>query len=131
MTKQEIIKEAYGDTNYEMLKSNISESGWVSENVVKRSNFNSLEFDVRTNSMRPLKLKGLETNNGWNSILSESDLPNDENILYHYYDIRVKNRMLALNVKLGSFSCDELKNLYLADICTHYRKVDIIEPPFF
>lgn len=97
MTKQEIIKEAYG-IHYEEVKNFIDENGWCvqidysSGKEVKNhrtlnemgftQNDDLLDFGYFSNEnkhkWRPKSLEAIENNNGWIKIESESDLPKDD-----------------------------------------------------
>jgi len=84
MTKQEVIREAYGE-HFE--KCNPDENGWTDYRVVMTHPskiFKSWETKEQY-WFRPRQLEGLEANNGWIKIESESDLPKvDGN--YHVID---------------------------------------------
>lgn len=134
MTKEEKIKEAYGEY-YEYFRPYLQENGELALSNIDSELWeivDELDFVSIGNGHSTLKsLQGIKNNNGWILIEKESDLPTNENNLYHYYDVRVKNRMLALNVQLGNFSFEEIKRLYRGGICTHYREKVTIEPPIF
>ena len=75
MTKEEKIQEAYGEY---FIMCNPNKNGWgkyISIGIGLQS------FDIKTNDkderllMRPKSLNGIENNNGWIKIESESDLP--------------------------------------------------------
>jgi len=81
MTKQEKIQEIYG-SRYIALKDSINCDGWINQNVTTRALFDSLEFDEKRNSMRPLELKGIENNNGWTKVESDEELPNESTLYW-------------------------------------------------
>lgn len=128
MTKEEKIKEAYGET-YEGLRNYIDVNGWVNQNKTKRSYFNSLEFNDKQNSMRPLELKGIESNNGWIKIESESDLPKEEldcHFIFKQNDKKYQTFGVWDN-KLKSFWSGALRINYV----THYQPIQKPESPIY
>jgi hypothetical protein len=81
MTKQDKIKEAYGDY-FNELKDKISDNGWVSfyEDINRIRNVFHKNENIEVspndnNNWRPKSLQGIENNNGWIKIESENDLP--------------------------------------------------------
>lgn len=82
MTKEEKIKEAYGE-NFDRIKLHIDENGWVDTQIFPcaRKGIEFEQYKKRSNTYlgfynRPKSLKGIENNNGWTKIFSEKDLPN-------------------------------------------------------
>jgi hypothetical protein len=78
MTKQEIIKKAFGEY-WEQLKDYADENGFCDAHKTLSifSSFKEQEIDMSGNYWRPLSLKGIEDNNGWLSIEFHG-LPNKE-----------------------------------------------------
>jgi hypothetical protein len=80
MTKEEEIKEAYGE-HFEELKNDIGKNGWIGHALwmqfFKGVDVDYDEFDNRNMLVRPNSLKGIETNNGWIKINSCVDLPKE------------------------------------------------------
>lgn len=89
MTKEEKIKEAYGDL-WEKVKDNIDTDGFVQFKIISHGVTNKMHYEwdfdldylsVETSGYspdikwRPVSLSGIETNNGWTKIESEEDLP--------------------------------------------------------
>ncbi len=83
MTKEEKIKEAYGEF-WETVKYYVDDDGWACyPNVQSHDyNFGELEFKRDCTFLRPISLQGIEDNNGWIKIESESDLPKDDCDVY-------------------------------------------------
>jgi hypothetical protein len=90
MTKQEKIQEAYGE-HWELVKNYVDENGWFYSNSseyvkIFHTICMSVLLDPRRQedlcSYRPKSLSGIEDNNGWIKIESESDLPKEESIMY-------------------------------------------------
>lgn len=80
MTKEEIIKEAYGD-HWDLFKEHVDENGWVGGrksgySLVRYFDVADLEF--RVYKSRPKTLKGIEYNNGWHVINTVADLPKEK-----------------------------------------------------
>ena len=85
MTKQEVIKNAYGE-HWETVKDYVDGNGWCNwdyKNNCSPSRFEISEFDTLDFKLgkyliwRPKSLQGIENNNGWIKIESESDLPKE------------------------------------------------------
>ena len=77
--KQKAIREAYGEY-WELFNSSAKDcafnnNGWIS--AILEHAPKDLEIDFYKSAFRPKTLQGIETNNGWISILSESDLPSE------------------------------------------------------
>ena len=75
--KQKAIREAYGKY-WELFNSSAKDcafnnNGWIS--AILEHAPKDLEIDFYKSAFRPKTLQGIETNNNWISILSESDLP--------------------------------------------------------
>lgn len=98
MTKEEKIKEAYGEY-YDLCKPN--EYGWSLSKDFKFFNMFKYHPDYTPSRFRPVELKGIENNNGWIKIESESDLP-----IKGYYEVISKNSgfpsRASLNKKKGA-----------------------------
>lgn len=135
MTKQETIKQAYGEY-WELIKNHIDENGWVDTQTFSFAR-KGIEFDFykkRTKSYlgyynRPKSLEGLENNNGWIKIESEEDLPNNScscwiQVKYQYtntpfwYDFTKK--------------CFVFKGIILfTNEITHYKPIEKPKPPLY
>jgi len=93
MTKQEKIQEAYG-TYWEELKNRVDENGWfkVSDyrermSFIETANdsgfliynhFFTGKCEGGIDYLRPASISGIQHNNGWIKIESESDLPKED-----------------------------------------------------
>lgn len=91
MTKQEIIKEAYGklfETHSHLIDSN----GWLNNsNENDYLTMGETEFLGETEFkndtwFRPKSLQGFENNNGWLHIESENDLPKEDCSCFVVFD---------------------------------------------
>ena len=89
MTKEEKIKEAYGEC-FNELKDYINENGFI--NCVKNKKislipyFKVAEIEFKGNEVRPKSLQGIEDNNGWNI------LKGIKNEIQHDGDIWILNK---------------------------------------
>ena len=85
MTKEQKIKEAYGEY-YSQCKPD--ENGWSTYDSWFKYIGNKIDYEYSDNrimNIRPKSLSGIETNNGWDKIESEKDLPDitGENIIFY------------------------------------------------
>ena len=86
MTKQEKIKEAYGEY-WEILKDYVERNGWMTVSDLlhlKLPIFKYIQCDVDDiediRAYRPKTLKGIEDNNGWTKIEFIEDLPKEKGL---------------------------------------------------
>ena len=82
--KQKAIRGAYGKY-WEELKHFINDKGWFDKNSFWNNTFSfgvyeniDLLFVHKEDFMIPKSIENIENNNGWISILSESDLPTED-----------------------------------------------------
>jgi hypothetical protein len=93
MGKEELIHKTYQDLleldDYNQVKPFIDLNGWLPmRNLPKYFDLDQLidkfsydvdkELDFNKTSIRPIKLKGIEDNNGWVVINTEDDLPKQD-----------------------------------------------------
>jgi len=132
MTKEEKIKEAYGEY-WEAIKDNLTESFFVPYRLMENSEGISFEFKTLHITygkpepyVRPVSLKGIENNNGWTKIETKEDLPEHstyiETIL-NCYDINDPRAQGMHHFILG----DEK---FLLEKISHYRVIPF-NPPIF
>lgn len=93
MTKEEKIKEAYGDYWNDYNKY-VNENGWLTSlnseihyclttqgRILRALNDKSnIDFDEVHDSLRPKSLQGIEDNNGWIKIENDSERFTDEDL---------------------------------------------------
>jgi hypothetical protein len=139
MTKQEIIKEAYG-THYDEVSSFIDENGWCvqidysTDKELKNhrslneigftQNDDLLDFGYFSNEnkhkWRPKTLDGLEDNNGWR-LIDELDVEENEYVLFLRMteggEVPIFTSPLSCDFSIGYF--------------THWKRIDISKPPLF
>jgi hypothetical protein len=123
MTKQEKIKEAYGE-HFEAVKDYVDENGYC------YAYFNlagSFKHDVFFDSgliakWRPKPLAGLEHNNGWIEIESDKDLPKEEGLYFVMRRDKTKVEVIKFFFELSK----EFKK-----IATHYQPIIKPKPPIY
>ena len=90
MTKEEKIAEAYGE-HWETVKDYVNENGWCpaeryGEFITGLDNMEIGQKDVQsfkhpkatTFMIRPISLRGIETNNGWETIGTDKKIPGED-----------------------------------------------------
>jgi hypothetical protein len=98
MTKQEKIKEAYGEY-FEEMKPWINDNGWFDKNAFYNKNFFfkyddlKLFFSHKEDFMIPVSIAEIENNNGWIKIESKDDLPNNGE--FYVYSEKYKSKETA------------------------------------
>jgi hypothetical protein len=135
-TKEEVIKEAYGEY-WEQVKSFIDINGWVvyghfknealglKDSEIEITDYN---YDIYNELWRPKSLQGIENNNGWIKIESEKDLPKE--------DCKCWVVTESYSTCLSLFLSDTKRFWELADldfrlIPTHYKIVEEPKPPLY
>ena len=130
MTKQELIKEAWGEY-YELVKNELDEHGrysYYDDNSIKRKSklwqFENIETHQisNLNLLIPSSIKGIENNNGWIKIESEEDLPK-KGTNCHFI---LKNGFSGIFVDL-----DDSEYLTLRNRGTHYQPIEKPKPPLY
>ena len=128
MTKQEIIKKEYGD-NFESCKPD--ENGWCNEHkfIVAFGFFNE-DYDETNHQRDKIRLKslqGIEDNNGWIKIESESDLPKEKGNFY------TMDRFYETNPCMEFFDPDNLVSMNERWMYrfTHYQPIIKPKPPIY
>jgi len=130
MTKQEKIKEAYGEY-YEHFKPYLQENGELALSNIDSELWeivDELDFVSFRNGYSTLKsLQGIEDNNGWIKIESEEDLP--KNVIDCWF------KTDSDYILLGYFST---RNFFVNDgndvelrFVTHYQPIEKPQPPIY
>nr|WP_297310389.1 hypothetical protein [uncultured Flavobacterium sp.] len=128
MTKEEKIKEAYGEY-YETVKNYIDDNGWCVLNVSQKEPINFFAHHGKTEwkpikervCWRPKSLQGIEDNNSWIKVESEADLPKES---YNYWIFQ--NDGLIQSMKEY-----ELNKKYYNIEATHYQPIEKPKPPLY
>lgn len=119
--KQKAIEAAYGEY-WEINKENIDENGWINCFLFPELAGNGVQEDSECGFfVRPKSLQGLETNNGWIRIESESDLPKEECQCF----IIVKGEVFFDYYNGNDF------DLYVKSYVTHYQPITKPKPPIY
>lgn len=145
MTKEEKIKEAWGDY-YEIIKNELDEHGRynyydniTSERKRKLWQFENIEIHQINNSylLIPSSIKGIENNNGWIKIESKNlILPIDGTEVHFYHGFINENGIQTeyhkgiFNAALGFTSYYDSENYKVKDV-THYQPIEKPKPPLY
>lgn len=135
MTKQEIVKKAYvdliGEDNYNIVKGRIVDGvcHMIEQNVLITPTL--MELSLKRNDERvvawmectegyfmPKSLSGIENNNGYTKIQSETDIPNEEGV---YWVLRRGFNKPIYRIINDIFDADE--KAYWFENYTHFIKV--------
>jgi len=120
-TKEDLIIEAYGD-HYELVKPYIDKDGWCRYHwqIVHMSYLETMCRSKPNERCRPVALKGIENNNGWN-LIKDLDIEDNEYVLF-------------LRMTEGGeppiFTCP-LGEDYQIGYFTHWKRIDYLNPPIF
>lgn len=135
MTKQDKIKEAWGQY-YQLVKNELDEHGrysYYDDNSIKRKSklwqFENIETHKisNLNLLIPSSIKGIENNNAWIKIESESDLPNDNGLTdYHVFNFTNQYKHIRTTYKKR-----EVKELWEQEEITHYQPIEKPKPPIY
>lgn len=149
MTKEEKIKEAYGK-NWEIVKDKVNKDGWIKDREFIFSDFiepidwqTTDHDDEYYDTRRPMKLKGIENNNGWVKIESEIDLPKENiecffrvvvNERYCNAGVYINNGRFRVKSSLTNsenfFTVDDVIRNYFPKV-THYKVIEKPQPPIY
>lgn len=129
MTKQEKIKEAYGDYWGEC-NPFIDTDGWFDKNAfynnslsIRYSNMNEL-FIHKGDFMRPKKLEGIDDNNGWTKIESEKNLPKERGCFWTF----IEGKEVIMNT-FNTFS--DMEFTFDNGKVTHYQSLTKPSEPLY
>lgn len=124
-TKQEIIKQAYGE-RWEFVKDYVDENGWFPDSILGDAIWvlSECEREFINNELhwRITSLKGIEDNNGWIKIESYQDLPKETG---HYWVKR--GREIGVNYIIVP---ESFHSCFLANL-THYKPIEKPKPPIY
>jgi hypothetical protein len=135
-SKEEIIKEAYGSF-WLMLSNNIDCKGWcLNKTLDKKTDFldlidsvgikRQIKSNVQGNLIfRPKSLDGIENNNGWIKIESETDLPKESGLFWIVEDGYVINEPCKYykSTKRWVIQCNQYPS--------HYKPIQKPKPPLY
>lgn len=132
MTKEEKIKEAYGE-DYKFIKDFLIGNGFFDGECdeliqLRRKLYINGGIDIKiideVQFVRPKSLQGIENNNGWIKVESEDDLPKENE--KHYWTIAENDK----NIKERWFN--KFFNEYKGEgKVTHYQPIKKPKPPIY
>lgn len=124
-TKEDVIKEAYGE-HYELVKPYIDKDGWCSYHwqIVHMSYLETMCRSKPNERWRPVALKGIENNNGWVKIESESYLPKERGAFWTF----IEGKEVVMNT-FNTF--DDMEFTFDNGKVTHYQPIQKPKPPVF
>lgn len=123
MTKEEKIKEAYGD-KWELFNGSakqcaLKNNGWISP-ILEHSP-KDIELDRGDkNIYRPKSLRGIENNNGWN-LIEDLDISDNEYVLF---------LRMTEGGEVPIFTCPAGEDFQVGYF-THWKRIDISKPPIY
>jgi len=133
MTKEEKIKEAYGN-HIIFFKYFIDDDGWLDKLKIGIENImliiqltNEIQCESQINDshkIRPKSLSGIENNNGWIKINDFNDLPIGWTDCF-IFTISGEVKQANLNNDRNSFIYTIEKEI------THYQPIEKPEPPIY
>jgi hypothetical protein len=133
MTKEEKIKEAYGEfwENFHPAakKCALNKNGWITSIMEHAPQGLDLEFDgIMT--FRPKSLQGLEENNEWIKILSEEDLPK-HTIEYHVVRYKRLEKALYRGSNRWLITGNDYPKTTEFHAITHYQEIKVPNQPIY
>ena len=131
MTKEEKIKEAYGE-DYKFINEFLIGNGFFDGECddfihLRLKLYKNGGIDIKiideVQFVRPKSLQGIEHNNNWIKIESEADLPKEDCKLHVYPNY--------LGMDIFFFYNDELSRDELITNHTHYQQIEKPKPPIY
>jgi len=123
MTKAETIKQHY-ITEFINSGMELKEAEQKWEYSKEFINPDDGYFQNREEYYRPISLRGIETNNGWTSILSEKDLPSADSHTLFEICVKGKNKGFLVDAEFIRKADSSIK-------ITHYKKHEPTADPIF
>lgn len=130
MQKLEAIKKAYGEY---FTQCKPDKNGWSTYDSWFKYIGNKIDYEYSDNkimNIRPKSISGIDNNNGWIKINTESDLPEQGG---EYIVFRMSKKSTATYCKSDRWIVPENdypKTTFQHGI-THYRKKEIIPNPIY
>ena len=122
--KQEAIKNAYVEY-WENVKDYVDNDGWIDNSIPKFTfgQLKNLDLEYKNDVFfRPKSLQGIENNNGWVKIESETDLPKNKNV----WICTSNNRVLISSKAALNWILKNPDNKI-----THYQPIEKPKPPIY
>lgn len=133
MTKQEKIKEAYGEY-FDEMKPWINENGWFDKNAFYSKNFFfkyddlKLFFSHKEDFMIPVSIAEIENNNGWIKLESEDDLPKERGSFWTF----IEGKEVAVEFSMNTFNTfDDMEFTFDNGKVTHYQSLTKPNEPLY
>lgn len=133
MTKQDKIKEAWGQY-YQLVKNELDEHGrysYYDDNSIKRKSklwqFENIETHKisNLNLLIPSSIKGIENNNAWIKIESESDLPKETG---HFWVCNKINNQIEVDYMDWDYESNAERWM---EFNSHYQPIVQPKPPIY
>lgn len=135
MTKQEKIQHVYGKYWSEW-KEDINDNGFL-ETTLPLPNIMIKELELKRHTIctyTPIELIGIEDNNGWTKIESESDLPK-EDCRCEFIKESGKKLYGRFENRMGGLFIDESLRFespeYRTESITHWKKIESFQLPIY
>lgn len=124
MSKEEIIREAYGEY-WEEIKEYVKDNGWCNCMVANKLALSGNQEDSDCGYyVRPKALQGIEHNNGWIKIENEADLPKENcDVMVVFKNGEIDCQRYLFEYK--NFSTHHYKHI------THYQLITKPKPPIY
>ena len=128
--KQKAIREAYGE-HWDTVNEHVDEQGYLHHPKGGEVTFDPfigfMDEHINEDAYRPKSLSGIETNNGWITISSESDLPIEVDVFCHVANLKDnKHRVHNSPVKRAT-----IKKWFKEGKVTHYKPIEKPNPPIY
>jgi len=132
MTKKEKIQEAYGEF-WNIVKDWVNENGWCEKRRAMKfeeiKKYCDIEYGAYESYwFRPKSLHGIEHNNDWVKIESESDLPK-ENGLYFVFWYLLKGELNSTSFRDFHVGTEDSK-FWMANY-SHYQPIKMPKTPIY
>jgi len=139
MRKQDKIQEAYGEYWDKLHHTNkiqgFENDGWCdfynfcfNYNIVDHKPLlKTFDINIEDCLIRPKSLQGIENNNGWIKIESESDLPKTRGI----EDIFILDKENRISVGSTMLLSSKETRIYWKSNLTHYQPIVKPQPPIY
>lgn len=130
-TKQEVIREAWGDL-FEKYKDRIDSEGFLhykshSKYLEAREALGGIHFHPSRYAFRPDSLIRIENNNGWTRIESKDDLPTEKG----KYKVVIRGRDFSSHWWIFDMYHPEYDHDRWVRCYSHYKGVEEEKPPIY
>ncbi|WP_312306579.1 hypothetical protein [Chryseobacterium sp.] len=134
MTKEDKIKEAYGDY-WDVLRKYIDEDGRIHYNDIRFvangaiKELDMIEPELFLKLIYPKQLEGIRNNNGWTKIESEEDLPvsGEYRVISLQYSKSINAKYARSSNTWLPIGTDDRRFIEV----THYKRIIEDKPPIY